>query len=386
MKIALISSGYPTPEYQFFTFVQQLVEQMIDIGVEVSVIVPQSIVHNIIHRKSMLPYKNLYRTKGGKEYWVYRPKFLSFGNRGGLLGMIATHTKENAIFSVLKHIEYEVVYSHFWENSLEIYPFCAKNNIPLFVACGEGDNALEMMVENMSTSKKQSLRKAVTGVISVSSENKRKCLQYGLSEQNNTIVLPNCVNTNIFKPSSNSIFKKKYNISDDDFVISFVGAFINRKGSKRVSDAIKKLNDKSIKSIFIGKPFENENEEPTCDGVIFKGEVLHDDIAEFLNASDVFVLPTLKEGCCNAIVEALACGLPIVSSNGPFNDDILNEENSIRVNPNNVDEIADAIYTLKNNKVLYNEKKKYTLAHSSDYSLAIRAKKIIDFINCNIKL
>jgi glycosyltransferase involved in cell wall biosynthesis len=37
----------------------------------------------------------------------------------------------------------------------------------------------------------------------------------------------------------------------------------------------------------------------------------------FLNASDVFILPTLAEGSCNAILEALACGIPVVSSDIP---------------------------------------------------------------------
>ena len=74
-----------------------------------------------------------------------------------------------------------------------------------------------------------------------------------------------------------------------------------------------------------------------------------------MNAADVFVLPTLAEGCCNAILEAMACGLPIISSNLPFNWDILNDKNSILIDPNNINQIADAIQRLRDSPKLRSE-------------------------------
>ena len=95
----------------------------------------------------------------------------------------------------------------------------------------------------------------------------------------------------------------------------------------------------------------------------------------------MFVLPTQTEGCCNAIVEALAIGLPVISSEGAFNDDILDEHNSIRVNPNDVDEIANAIKKLKDNPELRKQMSEYSLSRHEEYSIEGRAKKILDFIN-----
>lgn len=66
----------------------------------------------------------------------------------------------------------------------------------------------------------------------------------------------------------------------------------------------------------------------------------------------MFCLPTLNEGCSNAIVEAIACGLPIISSNLPFNDDILDSSNALLVNPESVDDIASAIKQLMDNSDL----------------------------------
>ena len=98
----------------------------------------------------------------------------------------------------------------------------------------------------------------------------------------------------------------------------------------------------------------------------------------------IFLLPTLKEGCCNAIVEALACGVPVVSSNRSFNEDILNVYNSILVDPENVDDIANAIARFKDDKEYYGKTKKYLLANANGYSITERAKRIVDFINLHI--
>ena len=68
------------------------------------------------------------------------------------------------------------------------------------MACGEGDDALDNWASHLLDSEKQAIRKLVKGVISVSTENKRKCLSYGLSSDGNTIVLPNCVNNEVFHP------------------------------------------------------------------------------------------------------------------------------------------------------------------------------------------
>jgi hypothetical protein len=82
---------------------------------------------------------------------------------------------------------------------------------------------------------------------------------------------------------------------------------------------------------------------------LFKGRLPHALVPEYLSCSDVFVLPTLAEGCSNAIVEAMACGLPIISSNLPFNTDILDESNAILIDPMKVEEIAKAIQVLRLN-------------------------------------
>ena len=378
-SITIIASDYPSPGKMDYVFVQQLVHAIIDLGIKVSVIAPQSIVHKLVHKKIFLPKHSQGVTEKGIVYDIYRPYTLSFGNKDYFSSVSAWYNKR-AIVSLVEKIGSDMLYSHFWYNTLPISEYAINRNYPLFVACGEGDDALENMVNNMSNEEIKRLSSAVTGVISVSSENKRKCIKYGLSTEQNIDVFPNCVNTSVFHRMDVTEMKKQLGIGVNDFVIAFVGMFSSRKGPDRIAKAITQLNDPQIKVMFIGKNFSGYDYEFDCQGIIHKGSVEHDLLPKYLNCADAFVLPTQKEGCCNAIVEALAVGLPVISSDGAFNDDILDENNSIRINPDDVNAIAASIKRLKEDGALRNKMKEYTHSRHAEYSIEGRAKRIIDFI------
>ena len=220
------------------------------------------------------------------------------------------------------------------------------------------------------------------GVICVSSKNMEESINMGLTSREKCIVIPKAINSSVFKNMDKEGCRQRLNIRLDAFVVAFVGWFNNRKGVLRVSHAIKSLNDDEIKSIFIG----GGEMDPDCEGILFNGSVEHDDIPIYLNAADVFVLPTLQEGCCNAIVEALSCGLPIISSDRAFNWDILDETNSIMVDPEDVGQIACAIEKLKNDNTLRKQLAEGALIKAKDLSISCRAEKIESFIKsqCNV--
>lgn len=95
-------------------------------------------------------------------------------------------------------------------------------------------------------------------------------------------------------------------------------------------------------------------------------------------------MPTLNEGCSNAIVEAVAAGLPIISSNMPFNDDILDDSNSIVVNPMDIDEIANAIKKLRDNYDLRKKLLEGSFKKAVDLRIDKRAEAVIKFIESKI--
>ena len=379
-SITVIAGNYPAPGHASLVFVQQLVHAMIGLGVKVTVVAYQSVVHSLVHREKLLPRHSKGITEQGVEYDIYRPYTLSFGN-GDFFASLSRWVKRTSVMSKVKKVNSDVLYAHFWSSALPVYEYAANQGIPLFVACGEGDDALEDMVDGMPSDKLAALASAVTGVVSVSSENKRKCIAFGLSREDNTDVFPNCVNTDFFRRREANGMRKKLGIKDGDFVLCFVGGFIPRKGPDRVAQAVKNLDDPNIKVMFIGKPFPGYAYDFDCPGIIHKGPLDHDMIPQYMSCADVFVLPTQKEGCSNAVVEALAMGLPVISSDGPFNDDILDEHNSIRINPDDVDVLTDAIRKLRDDKALRKSMADYSNSRHEEYSIEGRAKRILEFIN-----
>lgn len=378
-SITVIAGNYPAPGRASLVFVQQLVHAMIGQGVKVTVVAYQSVTHALFHREKLLPRHSVGVTEGGVKYDIYRPYTLSFGNSNGLK-YVMDRFNRRSILSVVKKANSDVLYAHFWSSALPVYEYAKANHIPLFVACGEGDDALEQMVETMPKERLATLASAVTGVVSVSSENKRKCIRFGLSKADNTDVFPNCVNTAFFHQREAKEMKGALGIEDGDFVLCFVGGFIPRKGPDRVAQAVSRLDDPNIKVMFIGKPFPGYAYDFNCPGIIHKGPLDHDLIPQYMSCADVFVLPTQKEGCSNAVVEALAMGLPVISSDGPFNDDILNEHNSIRINSDDVEALTEAIRKVRDDKALRTSMTDYSISRHEEYSIEDRARRILAFI------
>jgi len=108
-------------------------------------------------------------------------------------------------------------------------------------------------------------------------------------------------------------------------------------------------------------------------------------VAAYLNAADFFVLPTLAEGCCNAIVEAMACGLPIISSNRDFNEGILDDQCAILLDPLDISAIRDAIITLSNDSTLRKKMSEAALRKAQFLDITQRAQRILSFMEDQIK-
>ncbi len=68
-----------------------------------------------------------------------------------------------------------------------------------------------------------------------------------------------------------------------------------------------------------------------------------EDVALWLNAADALVLSSLNEGCPNVVLEALACGTPVVASRVGAVPDLLDESCGVMCEPGDADALAEAL-------------------------------------------
>ena len=274
----------------------------------------------------------------------------------------------------------DVVYSHFVRIGISGVMLAKNIGVPSFIANGEADTYAEIRLN--SEKMIMNTLKNVTGIISVSLKNKQEIVN--LSKNNANIlnkvtVIPNAVDTNRFYPKNKKEIRKKMGWPLDAFIVAFTGSFIERKGVMRLSHALDRFDD--VYSIFMGVGVER----PNCKNILHCGRVNNAELCDYLNAADVFVLPTQAEGCSNAIVEAVASGLPVISSDLPFNYDILDETCSILIDPNDEDAIALAIRKIKDDKQLRKRLEEGAKLKAESLSLEVRVDKIQRFINSRME-
>lgn len=124
--------------------------------------------------------------------------------------------------------------------------------------------------------------------------------------------IPNSIDLDFFKPQDKRTIRKEYSLALDDFIILFVADNVknHRKGFDLLIEALPHLGTLPLTVVTIGK-----GEIPAVAGlkIIPLGEIttVHE-MAKFHALADVFVLPSREDNLPNVMLEAFACGTPVI--------------------------------------------------------------------------
>ncbi len=190
--------------------------------------------------------------------------------------------------------------------------------------------------------------------------------------------------------------REKTNLPLDKKIVMYTGHLFEWKGADVLLEAarnieISKYRNGEFLFVFIGgtehdvKEFRKKAEG--LNNVLILGHKPHRDIPAYLKAADILVLPnSAKEEISSKhtsplkLFEYMASNRPIVASNLLSIKEILNDENSVLVKPNDPAALAEGIKTVLGDDSLAEDLAKKAFEGIQDYTWQKRAEKIIDFI------
>ena len=157
-----------------------------------------------------------------------------------------------------------------------------------------------------------------------------------------------------------SFFNKNVGLNDGDEYFLFIGERRPHKNLARLIEAFSIFKQKTpnkMKLVLGGKKYANYKEPEKkaqelnlTNEVIFLGYIPEDDLQFLYKNARCFIFVSIYEGFGIPILEAMACGTPIITSNISSMPEVAGEA-ALTVNPYNVDEIAEAM-----NQITYNVK------------------------------
>lgn len=209
-------------------------------------------------------------------------------------------------------------------------------------------------------------------IFTQSEEDHQTALKNNFIDPGNIITISNGVDVNGKFNPENSILdeiqalRDEFNISNNEFVISFIGRMVKEKGIVDLLEGFSEVNDGKAKLFVIGDRADKERDTSTYEAldkyrsnknIIFTGR--RSDINNLLYLSDVFVLPSYREGMPRSIIEAMAMENAVIATNiRGSREEVVNGETGFICNLGAPDEIADAINKLISNESLLNNMKK----------------------------
>jgi len=172
------------------------------------------------------------------------------------------------------------------------------------------------------------------------------------------------------------IIKKKYKLSDK--FILYLGTLEPRKnivGIIRAYNLLRRNNKfNEYKLVLTGpkgwlfkKIFREAKKSPYARDIVFTGPILRNNRIYLYNLASIFLYPSFLEGFGLPLLEAMACGLPIITSNRSSLPSVVADV-AVMVDPYRIGDIAWAIKEILEDKKLYEELRKRGITRAEKFS------------------
>ena len=116
------------------------------------------------------------------------------------------------------------------------------------------------------------------------------------------------------------------------------------------------------------------------DSIRFLGEVPHNELPAIYSSHDIFVLPSFNEGMSNALLEAMASGLPIITTITGGTKELMNG-NAVLIEKGSSESIIEALDSIVDDAEKLERMKRISVERSKKFSWSKTTQEYIDFYN-----
>ena len=239
-----------------------------------------------------------------------------------------------------------------------------------------------------------SIKKA-RNVIFISGKARKELSQYYKLQKENTSLIYHG-RSEIFKPNldGNCLeeVKKKYNLDKFILYVSNIYKYKNFFELIHAFSLIKNQINPNLKLALVGKNFDDQyteslkalvKEKKMEDRIVFFGHVPNEELPYFYMLCQLFVYPSTCENCPNILIESMACGAPVLSSNIEPMPEIC-QDAAIYFDPFNPQDIAEKIKAVLSNDGLLEKLKQNSIRRANCFSweeTAIKTLGIMEELN-----
>ena len=279
-----------------------------------------------------------------------------------------------------ENLNFDIIHAHyFWSSGYVGYRLKKYLKKPLVIT-GHGYDVYEIPFKNNSWSKRISKVLKYADVIFTNCK-KNKSYISKLGDYNNIIINPIGVNDSLFFPEDKNNCRTKLNLPINKFLIICIAFFVPVKGHKYL---IKSINEilkyrKDILCIFVGGgELKNDLKKriryyKLNNFIKLVDKIPHSSISQWINSSDIFVLPSLNEGMPDSMFEAMACGKPFIGTQVGGIPEVIDEKLGLLAQPGNYKDLSDKIIcSIDKNwdpKYINHVSKNYTVNRNRDLTI-----------------
>lgn len=169
------------------------------------------------------------------------------------------------------------------------------------------------------------------------------------------LLIPNGLDTQVFKPIDKRVARQILNLPQDKKIVLFVSEYIHNryKGFDFVRQALRQLPQEDLLLCTSGNGAPSDPNLAICNLNFIDDDRL---LTVAYAAADIFVMPSLEDNLPNTVLEAMACGTPVLGFDvGGIPEMVQHHNTGLLVEPRNVEDLADKIsYLLSHEEVRQN--------------------------------